>query len=72
MKTDNIKALREAIADFSKAEAEYDDYVRNIRGNGPDAEDMTIQIMGLIITYGEILAKTVESVIAKEMGIQPA
>ena len=71
MKADNIKALREAVADFSKAEVEYDSHVRNIRENGPDAEDMTMQLMGLIITYGEILAENVESVIADETDMKP-
>ena len=36
----------------------------------PDAEEMTIQLMGLIITFGEILAETVEYVIADETGTQ--
>lgn len=71
MKADNIKALRETIADFSRAEAEYDNYVKNLQDTDPDAEDMTIQLMGLIITYGEILAETAVSVIADETGIQP-
>lgn len=71
MKMDNIKALREAIEDFSRTEAEYDNHVRNIRENDPDAENMTIQLMGLIITYGEILAETVESVIADETDMKP-
>ena len=36
----------------------------------PYAEEMTIQLMGLIITFGEILAETVEYVIADETGTQ--
>ena len=71
MKAYNIQALREALADFSKAEAEYDDYIKNIREPDPDAKEMTIQLMGLIITYGEMLAETAESVIAGETGMQP-
>ena len=27
MKTDNIQALKDALADFSKAETEYDNYI---------------------------------------------
>lgn len=72
MKADNIKALREAIDDFSRAEAEYDNYVKSIPENDPDAEDMTIQLMGLIITYGEILVDTIQFVLADETDIQPA
>ena len=71
MKAYNIQALREALAGFSKAEAEYDDYIKNIREPDPDAKEMTIQLMGLIITYGEMLAETAESVIADETGMQP-
>ena len=59
MKTDNIQALKDVLAGFSKAETEF-----------PDAEEMTIQLMGLIITFGEILAETVEYVIADETGVQ--
>ena len=40
------------------------------RATDPDAEEMTIQLMGLIITFGEILAETVEYVIADETGTQ--
>ena len=71
MKAGNIQALREALAGFSKAEAEYDDYVKNIRETDPDAEEMTMQLMGLIISYGEMLAETAEAVIADETGMQP-
>lgn len=71
MKADNIQALREALAGFMKAEAEYDSYVKDVWETDPDAEEMTIQHMGLIITFGEILAETVESVIADETGMQP-
>lgn len=71
MKADNIQALREALAGFTKAEAEYDSYVKDVWENDPDAEGMTIQLMGLIITFGEILAEIVESVIEDETGMQP-
>ena len=40
------------------------------RATDPDAEEMTIQLMGLIITFGEILAETVEYVFADETGTQ--
>ena len=68
---EKIQALSEVPAGFSKSEAEYDDYIKNIRKTDPNAKEMTIQLMGLIITYGEILAETAESVIADEKGIQP-
>ena len=71
MKPDNIQALRDAIAGLRKAEAEYDNYIKNIRDTDPDAEEMTMQLMGLIISCGEILAETAESVIADETGMQP-
>ena len=71
MKADNIQALRDALAGFSKAEAEYDNYIKNIRDTDPDAEEMTMQLMGLIISCGEILAETAESVIADETDMQP-
>lgn len=70
MKTDNIKALKDALADFSKAETEYDNYINTTWATDPDAEDTTTQLMGLIITFGEILAETVEHVIADETGSQ--
>lgn len=70
MKTDNIQALKDALADFSKAETEYDDYINTTLATDPDAEDTVTQLMGLIITFGEILAKTVEYVIADETGTQ--
>ena len=71
MKAYNIQALREALADFSKAEAEYDDYIKNIRDTDPDAEEMTMQLMGLIISCGETLTETAESVSADETDMQP-
>ena len=71
MKADNIQALRDALAGFSKAEAEYDDYIKNIRDTDPDAEEMTMQLMGLIISYGETLTETAESVSADETDMQP-
>ena len=71
MKPDNIQALRDAIAGLRKAEAEYDNYIKNIRDTDPDAEEMTMQLMGLIISCGEILAETAESVIADETDMQP-
>ena len=71
MKPDNIQALRDAIAGLRKAEAEYDNYIKNIRDTDPDVEEMTMQLMGLIISCGEILAETAESVIADETGMQP-
>ena len=71
MKADNIQALRDALAGFSKAEAEYDNYIKNIRDTDPDAEEMTMQLLGLIISCGEILAETAESVIADETDMQP-
>ena len=55
MKPDNIQALRDAIAGLRKAEAEFDNYINTTRATDPDAEEMTIQLMGLIITFGEIL-----------------
>ncbi len=70
MKTDNIQALKDALADFSKAETEYDNYINTTWVTNPDAEEMTTQLMGLIITFGEILAETVEHVIADETGVQ--
>ena len=84
MKTDNIQALKDALADFSKAETEYDNYINTTWATDPDAEEMTTptwatdpdaeemttQLMGLIITFGEILAETVEHVIADETGVQ--
>ena len=70
MKTDNIQVLKDALADFSKTETEYDNYINTTWATDPDAEETTKQLMGLIITYGEILAETVESVIADETGIQ--
>ena len=70
MKPDNIQALRDAIAGLRKAEAEYDNYIKNIRDTDPDAEEMTMQLMGLIISCGEILAETAESVIADETDMQ--
>ena len=66
MKTDNIQALKDVLAGFSKAETEFDNYINTTRATDPDAEEMTIQLMGLIITFGEILAETVEYVIADE------
>ena len=45
-------------------------YINTTRATDPDAEEMTIQLMGLIITFGEILAETVEYVIADETGTQ--
>ena len=71
MKADNVQALRDAITGLSKAEAEYDNYIKNIRDTDPDAEEMTMQLMGLIISCGEILAETAESVIADETDMQP-
>ena len=71
MKADNIQALRDAIAGLRKAEAEYDNYIKNIRDTDHDAEEMTMQLMGLIISCGEILAGTAESVIADETDMQP-
>ena len=71
MKPDNIQALRDAIAGLRKAEAEYDNYIKNIRDTDPDAEEMTMQLMGLIISCGEILTETAESVIADETDMQP-
>ena len=71
MKPDNIQALRDAIAGLRKAEAEYDNYIKNIRDTDPDVEEMTMQLMGLIISCGEILAETAESVIADETDMQP-
>lgn len=56
MKTDNIQALKDVLAGFSKAETEFDNYINTTRATDPDAEEMTIQLMGLIITFGEILA----------------
>ena len=70
MKTDNIQVLKDALADFSKTETEYDNYINTTWATDPDAEETVTQLMGLIITYGEILAETVESVIADETGIQ--
>ena len=70
MKTDNIQALKDALADISKAETEYDNYINTTRATDPDAEEMTTQLMGLIITFGEILAETVEYVFADETGTQ--
>ena len=70
MKTDNIQALKDALADFSQAETEYDNYINTTWATDPDAEEMTTQLMGLIITFGEILAETVEHVIADETGVQ--
>ena len=77
MKTDNIQALKDVLAGFSKAETEFDNYINTTRATDPDAEEMTIQLMGLIITFGEILAETVEyvaetveHVIADETGVQ--
>lgn len=70
MKTDNIQALKDALAGFSKAETEYDDYINTTLATDPDAEDTVTQLMGLIITFGEILAETVEYVIADETGTQ--
>ena len=70
MKTDNIQVLKDALADFSKAETEYDNYINTTWATDPDAEEMTTQLMGLIITFGEILAETVEHVIADETGVQ--
>ena len=71
MKASNIQTLREALADFNRAEAEYDNYIKAMWATDPDADEMTTQLMGLIITYGEILAETAERVIADEMGVQP-
>ena len=70
MKTDNIQALKDALADFIKAETEYDNYINTSWATDPDAEEMTTQLMGLIISFGEILAETVEYVIADETGTQ--
>lgn len=70
MKTDNIQALKDALADFGKAETEYDNYINTTWATDPDAEEMTTQLMGLIITFGEILAETVEYVMADETGTQ--
>ena len=70
MRTDNIQALKDVLAGFSKAETEFDNYINTTRATDPDAEEMTIQLMGLIITFGEILAETVEYVIADETGVQ--
>lgn len=72
MKVSNIQSLREALADFNRAEAEYDNYIKTTWATDPDADEMTTQLMGLIITYGEILAETAVSVIADETGIQQA
>ncbi len=36
MKADNIQALRDAIAGLRKAEAEYDNYIKNIRDTDHD------------------------------------
>ena len=58
MKTDNIQALKDAL------------YINTTWATDPDAEEMTTQLMGLIITFGEILAETVEHVIADETGVQ--
>ena len=70
MKTDDIQALKDVLAGFSKAETEYDNYINTTWATNPDAEEMTTQLMGLIITFGEILAETVEHVIADETGVQ--
>ena len=51
MKTDNIQALKDVLAGFSKAETEFDNYINTTRA-------------------GEILAETVEYVIADETGTQ--
>ena len=69
MKTDNIQALKDALADFSKAETEYDKYINTTWATDPDAEDTVTQLMGLI-TFGKILAETVKYVIADETGVQ--
>ena len=58
MKTDNIQALKDVLAGFSKAETEFDNYINTTRATDPDAEEMTIQLMGLIITFGEILVSS--------------
>ena len=70
MKTDNIQALKDALADFSKAETEYDKYINTTWATDPAAEDTVTQLMGLIITFGKILAETVKYVIADETGVQ--
>lgn len=63
--------LREALADFNRAEGEYDNYIRSTWATDPDADEMTMQLMGCIISYGETLAETAKRVIADETGVQP-
>ena len=48
MKTDNIQALKDVLAGFSKAETEFDNYINTTRATDPDAEEMTIQLMGAV------------------------
>lgn len=57
------------LINYSSSTADWN-YINTTRATDPDAEEMTIQLMGLIITFGEILAETVEYVIADETGTQ--
>ena len=61
MKTDNIQALKDVLAGFSKAETEFDNYINTTRATDPDAEEMTIQLMGLICSEVRFTATIVSS-----------